>query len=88
MDSISGTGPENIKIMQPSSSHSYRVGFKNYSNSNFPVSVTYNVYCGGVQVHGHTYQSTVDDEIFYAGDVLYNATSGCTFTANGTIVNP
>ena len=65
------------------------MGFKNFSNANFPVSVTYNVFCGGVQVHGQTYQSRVVGEGgFYVGDVLYNGTSVCTFTANGTVIHP
>ena len=85
VDDITGTGPENIRIHQPSTSHHYSVGFKNFSNGNFPVAVTVNVYCGGVQVYGQTYQSTVDDEIFHVGDVTYSS-NGCTFVPSTTVI--
>ena len=87
VDDIPGTGPENIRIHQPSSSHQYSVGFKNYSNSNLPVSVTYNVYCGGQQVHGQVYQSNTVSEFIHVGDVTYSQ-SGCNFVPSGTVIPP
>ncbi|WP_373047908.1 choice-of-anchor D domain-containing protein [Vulgatibacter sp.] len=89
-DDIPGTGPENIRINQPSTTHSYAVGFKNFSNSNTPITVTYNVYCGGALVNAanNTFTSTTVSEFIYVGDVQYASAAACTFTPNGTVIPP
>lgn len=86
-DDISGSGPENARIQVPSDEHPYRLGFRNFSNPNVPVSVTFNVYCGGGLVHGQTWQSTEVQEIVYVGDVTYSE-AGCTFDTVGAVLSP
>ncbi len=88
-DDIQQTGPENIRINQPSTTHPYVVGFKNFSNSNMP-QVTYNVYCGGALVNpgNNTFASPAVGSWINGGEVLYSSTGPCTFTPSGATVSP
>jgi len=87
-DDIPGTGPENIRINQPSTTHVYNVGFKNFSNQNLPNQVTYNIYCGGALVNAgqNTYASPPSGQWVWVGEVQYSNSGPCTFTQRNTVV--
>ena len=79
----------NIRISDPSTSHVYHVGFKNFSNPNFPNTVTYNVYCGGVLVNAgnNQFPAPPTGQWIYVGDVQYASSGPCTYTPVGATVN-
>ncbi len=78
-DDIPGTGPENIRVSSPVSTHGYVVGFHNWNNPNVPVEVTTNIYCGGSLISNSSTISTAVGQVFILGTVNYN-NGTCTFT--------
>src|SRR5262249_13677757 len=80
-----GQGPEEIRIDEPSTSHSYDIGVHWYSsrNRNRSQQVTTRVYCGGTE------QVSVQDTLpnVYAavdvGAVSWNGDGTCSFVEHG-----
>jgi hypothetical protein len=87
-DDISGTGPENIRINVPSTSHDYTIGVHMYSWAASPqaVNTTVKVYCGNTLVTTRTRSFNTVKQLWVVGKVRKVRPppgSSCTFTPDG-----
>jgi hypothetical protein len=89
-DDITGTGPENIRINVPSTSHLYTIGAHMFSyGASSAVTVTAKIYCAGVLKQTVSRNFSTDRDMWVIGTVQFGTTGtgGCTYTPDGYVFN-
>lgn len=86
-DDYTGTGPENIRINVPSTSHSYAVGVHLFSaTAGSAITATVKVYCSGQLAATKTRSFNKIEDLWIVGAVQFAANGTCTFTDDGRVV--
>jgi uncharacterized protein YfaP (DUF2135 family) len=84
-DDTSGTGPDNIRINAPVTTHDYDVAVHHWSGFAGNTTATVRIYCRGTLVTTQTHTFTAKD-MWVPGRVRMNAGNpACTFTPDGRV---